>query len=56
MLEIRFIRCLPGVAPLAGAWIEIPNLMALLHYGLLVAPLAGAWIEIEQSIRTAGYK
>ena len=33
------------VAPLAGAWIEIPNIDTLV-FALLVAPLAGAWIEI----------
>ena len=34
-----------GVAPLAGAWIEI-KLTVLDHARLTVAPLAGAWIEI----------
>mgnify|MGYP005762817847 CR=1 FL=1 len=34
-----------GVAPLAGAWIEIPQGLHM-HLGLCVAPLAGAWIEI----------
>ena len=33
------------VAPLAGAWIEIPTGQKILFRGL-VAPLAGAWIEI----------
>ena len=35
-----------GVAPLAGAWIEIPLILdtSLIHHQ--VAPLAGAWIEI----------
>ena len=34
-----------GVAPLAGAWIEI-FIMELVLWPLPVAPLAGAWIEI----------
>ena len=34
-----------SVAPLAGAWIEIPVFM-MLSCGVMVAPLAGAWIEI----------
>ena len=36
----------PGVAPLAGAWIEM---VFLAEYGIkiLVAPLAGAWIEMD---------
>ena len=34
-----------GVAPLAGAWIEIRS-MLVLPVLLRVAPLAGAWIEI----------
>ena len=35
------------VAPLAGAWIEIPlEFTVILTPG--VAPLAGAWIEIEK--------
>ena len=33
------------VAPLAGAWIEIPS-TPFLHPSPFVAPLAGAWIEI----------
>ena len=34
-----------AVAPLAGAWIEIPPfLLSISKY--TVAPLAGAWIEI----------
>ena len=36
-----------GVAPLAGAWIEIFNCQVTLQ-PVVVAPLAGAWIEIEQ--------
>ena len=32
--------------PLAGAWIEIDYLCAIV-YGVYVAPLAGAWIEIN---------
>ena len=39
------------VAPLAGAWIEIP-IKALTIPLKLVAPLAGAWIEILQNRRT----
>ena len=35
------------VAPLAGAWIEIPAHAILPRSGRLVAPLAGAWIEIS---------
>ena len=35
-----------NVAPLAGAWIEIPALHTF-HKGGKVAPLAGAWIEIK---------
>ena len=34
-----------GVAPLAGAWIEIININ-IQYIVILVAPLAGAWIEI----------
>ena len=33
------------VAPLVGAWIEIPDVRALAD-GMFVAPLVGAWIEI----------
>ncbi len=36
------------VAPLAGAWIEIPNLFSW-SSGSGVAPLSGAWIEIVVS-------
>ena len=35
------------VAPLAGAWIEIPGI-ASQPISKVVAPLAGAWIEIWQ--------
>ena len=35
-----------SVAPLAGAWIEIP-LFLLSVLSEFVAPLAGAWIEIQ---------
>ena len=35
-----------GVAPLAGAWIEIVTVSLLKSYEN-VAPLAGAWIEIN---------
>ena len=34
-----------NVAPLVGAWIEIP-LTGFVNGGLYVAPLVGAWIEI----------
>ena len=34
------------VAPLAGAWIEIPHLLQTYQLQS-VAPLAGAWIEIN---------
>ena len=37
-----------GVAPLAGAWIEI-DLDEEAAEGTPVAPLAGAWIEIDRS-------
>ena len=33
------------VAPLAGAWIEIPTVI-FYKISKIVAPLAGAWIEI----------
>ncbi len=41
----RIGKSLYNVAPLAGAWIEMPLRNA---YNLVktVAPLAGAWIEI----------
>ena len=35
-----------NVAPLAGAWIEIPSRKFRDEVGKWVAPLAGAWIEI----------
>ena len=35
-----------GVAPLAGAWIEMVS-VALIPLTITVAPLAGAWIEIS---------
>ena len=35
------------VAPLAGAWIEIPASENTEQGGETVAPLAGAWIEIS---------
>ena len=35
-----------GVAPYAGAWIEIVKNCAL-NLGGVVAPYAGAWIEIQ---------
>ena len=35
-----------GVAPLAGAWIEIEMKELIIDCFAGVAPLAGAWIEI----------
>ena len=35
-----------GVAPLAGAWIEIQGKVTIITSNM-VAPLAGAWIEIN---------
>ena len=37
------------VAPLAGAWIEMPTAPRM-RTDLPVAPLAGAWIEISMYI------
>ena len=37
------------VAPLAGAWIEIPFATIVAPKLIFVAPLAGAWIEIFKS-------
>ena len=34
-----------GVAPFAGAWIEIGNFLST-SFTSFVAPFAGAWIEI----------
>ena len=34
-----------GVAPLAGAWIEMPHPLSV-ALEIAVAPLAGAWIEM----------
>ena len=42
---------LKEVAPLAGAWIEIPSMYTLPKTSS-VAPLAGAWIEISYADRT----
>ena len=39
----------PGVAPFAGAWIEM-NLDLQMKHSLQVAPFAGAWIEIYTCI------
>ena len=43
---LQKVSCPGKVAPLAGAWIEMPvtgdNIL-----DMCVAPLAGAWIEIE---------
>ena len=38
-----------AVAPLAGAWIEIPTPEAI-GVAKAVAPLAGAWIEMMKTI------
>ena len=38
------------VAPLAGAWIEISDIVTG-HIVPYVAPLAGAWIEMQQKAR-----
>ena len=35
------------VAPLAGAWIEIPSISVIKSTNSAVAPLAGAWIEMQ---------
>ena len=40
---------LKEVAPLAGAWIEIPSMYTLPKTSS-VAPLAGAWIEIGTAV------
>ena len=37
-----------AVAPLVGAWIEIPNAFEL-NTDNMVAPLVGAWIEISKA-------
>ncbi len=37
------------VAPFAGAWIEIINVLGSFSH-LIVAPFAGAWIEIMYSL------
>ena len=39
-----------GVAPLAGAWIEMLYILIQYRYKS-VAPLAGAWIEIDEKIQ-----
>ena len=46
-MQLVAMQRLVEVAPLAGAWIEIPYIKALSLFSL-VAPLAGAWIEIMQ--------
>ena len=43
--ELGEIHLVDGVAPLAGAWIEIRAELRTV-YTAAVAPLAGAWIEI----------
>ncbi len=46
--DVLLTRQGQGVAPLAGAWIEmaVPDNLEINDY---VAPLAGAWIEMRQS-------
>ena len=39
-----------SVAPFAGAWIEMLDLLDLLAY-ITVAPFAGAWIEINNQLK-----
>ena len=51
-VQVFYCHALCGVAPLAGAWIEIA-LMELSCQGREVAPLAGAWIEISRMQRLA---
>ena len=46
--ELGEIHLVDGVAPLAGAWIEIRAELRTV-YTAAVAPLAGAWIEIPVS-------
>ena len=41
------------VAPLAGAWIEMPSVLDA-HLPDVVAPLAGAWIEILLCTKSMG--
>ena len=43
------LKALIGVAPFAGAWIEI-RLLYLVVAPSLVAPFAGAWIEIHREV------
>ena len=42
------LKMLQGVAPHAGAWIEM-LLSSLIQLTKMVAPHAGAWIEIDHS-------
>ncbi len=42
----RGLRCTIRVAPRAGAWIEMTELIVD-EFGTRVAPRAGAWIEIR---------
>ena len=39
-----------GVAPFAGAWIEIRIRLFSIAYATIVAPFAGAWIEIRETL------
>ena len=55
---LKYSLPIPGlrdirVAPLVGAWIEIPD-GRLQRPELLVAPLVGAWIEIWARVRVLG--
>ena len=50
----KYSPLLAGVAPCAGAWIEIVEEYARLK-GISVAPCAGAWIEmLKENISTEG--
>ena len=46
LFYLYFLMGISGVAPLAGAWIEI-RITVLKKEVKYVAPLAGAWIEIK---------
>ena len=46
MEEVYRLKQITGVAPHAGAWIEISLLLSLSSM-MSVAPHAGAWIEID---------
>ena len=44
------------VAPFAGAWIEISNIVRLFEDTVYVAPFAGAWIEIYRHYQRLCYQ